>query len=100
MIPVIPVLKIKGDILKFIVQWLEARKGKGHFVQRQQILRTLAQGSATYADYTSGLGHAGLLKTLMDIETAADYLDVRGTFVDLDFIKKKIFWNTYEFVIY
>ena len=30
---VIPVLKVKGDVLQIIVHWLEVRKDKGHFVQ-------------------------------------------------------------------
>ena len=76
-----------------------SKKGKGSLCPVSTNTENIGTGKC-YADYTSGLGHAGLLKTLMDIESAADYLDVRGTFVYLDFIKKKIFWNTYEFVIY
>lgn len=86
---VIPVMTVKGDVLKIIVQWLEVRKGKGHFVHGPQMLRKLAQGTSTNADNTSG--DAPLLKTLMDIATAADYLDVPEI---LNITKKMLTLNT------
>ena len=87
---VIPVMTVKSDLLKIIIQWLEERRGKGHFVHGQQMLTTLiAQGGSINAEATSG--DAGLLKTLMDIATAADYLDVPEL---LNITKKMLTLNT------